>query len=358
MAATLLAVAMLPGLTLAADTRTLWIGAPELSVVDGDGVPVNNGKLFPTPVTVPGAGLDPHATFFAVQILSTDNQNLAHTVLTINAGTNAGLTLNTFFDPDGGTDADPEFCEADGNVITCDYGSLAASNPERTVAVIVDVDSSYVALNQLQPVFSADVITNNENGANQQHFTASSGPWAGDPEPGFAVGAFSANGLNTFVPPGQAKQFFTSALGAEGAGNLSTTINFTTTGAELLAINEGTTVPGGPYQCPTGLTCQSDYSEVITTSGSFEASPYFVWKLTALVPKTYSLAKGFVAHYEDGATSPDWTLLFKSKSSFCGDLEITENGHCIRTLTLSRSVAGFSTLVVEVVMDEQGGMKY
>jgi hypothetical protein len=337
MALMLIGALLVPGLAIAANTRSLSIGSPP--------IPANAGKLLPTPVSVPAAGAPLNSTIFLVQVLSTDNQNIANTVLTVNAGTAAGLALNDIYDPQGGSD--DSFCGTSGNVITCDYGSLAAGT-ERTIAVVVDVTPAFVVAGQ-STLFSAQVTTNNENGTNQQLFTANSG--------NFTVGAFSANGLSTFVPPGQAKQLFTSALGTAGAGNLSTTVSFTSTGGEVVAINEGTSTQA-LYRCPTGLSCQPDFSEVVTTSGSFDTSPYFLWRLTALVPKAYTLSQGFVAHYPTGAQNPDWTLLFKSKSSFCGSLEITSNGHCIRTLTLSKPVGNFSTLVVEVVMDHQGGLKY
>lgn len=341
----------MPALATAANTRTLWIGSPDAKT--------NAGKIFATPVSIPGSDAPTNATLFVVQIKSTDNQNLAHTVLVIDANKQGatGLSLETFFDPDGGDDASSTFCGSSGSVITCDYGSLPART-DRTVAVVVDVTSDYVAPAN-QPLFWAKVTTNNENGTNQQLFIAASGPSADDPDapsPGFSVNAFDPDKENTFVPAGQAKQLFTSAAG--GSNKLQTTVNFTSTGGDVVAINEGDST-ASLYRCPTGLTCTATtYSEVITSSGAFTSSPYFTWKLTALVPKNYTLSQGFVAHYLDGARDPDWILLFKNKSSFCGTAEITANGHCIKTLTLSKPVNGVSTLTVEVVMDHQGGLKY
>ncbi len=348
--ATLLGVALLPGLAAAADTRTLWIGAPDLSIdADGNGIPDNSGMLFPTPVTVPAAPPAPaHLTLFEVEVLSTDNQNLAHTVLTITIPVYLGLSLFSYDDTTN--------CDDAGQVITCDYGSLEAGG-SRSVAVLVEVASTFVVAGQPSPLFTADVITNNENGANQQLFTATSGPWAGSSEPGFSVGAFSDNALTTFVPAGLVQQLATTGLGTTGAGMLSSLVRFTAGGNETVAISEGTSV-ALVYPCPSGLTCQEEASEVITGSGVFDDSPYFTWRLTALVPKQYALSQGFVAHYPTQATSPDWILPFKAKSSYCGSLEITANGHCIKFATLSKPVNGFSTLVVEVVMDEQGGMRF
>jgi hypothetical protein len=344
LAGTLLILAAMPGAASARDSRSLSIGAPPADA--------NNGYLNPSSVSVP-VSPDVHSTYFEVQILSTDNQNLAHTVLTITIATYAGLSLNTYYDPaPDGTDADActpaaSAITADTRVITCNYGSLEAFG-ERTIAVVANVDSTFDAANQPATLFSAQVTTNNENGDNQQLFTASDGD--------FRVQAFSANSLASWVAAGQSKHFSTSALGTTDAGNLSSTIAFTTSANEIVALTDGTN-PTLFYQCPTGLICQPDYSEAVTTSGFFDDSPYFTWTLTARVPKTYTLSQGFVAHYLTNTEFFDWILFFKSKSSFCGSLEITSNGHCIKTLSLSKPVDGFSTLVVEVVMDHQGGMR-
>jgi hypothetical protein len=352
----LIVVAAVPSLVTAANSRTLWIGAPAADV--------NAGKLFPTTVSIPDAAPAPvNATKFVVQVLSTDNQTLAHAVLTINANfQNAtGLSLETFYDPDGGSDADATFCSSAGSVITCNYGNLVAHG-ERTIAVIVDVAANYVAPAS-QPLFWAKVTTNNENGSNQQLFIAASGPVTGDDTPPtpFNVSAFDANLLSSFAPPGQVKHLFTSA--PSGANKLGTTIDFTAHGTgDTVAITEGTS-NSTTYQCPTFLSCETTYSEVITSTETF-GSPYFKWTLTALVPKNYTLSQGFVVHYPKGAQTYDpvndqyWILYFKNKTSFCGSSEITSNGHCISSLTLTKPVNGFSTLTVTVVMDHQGGLKY
>jgi len=363
LAAALFIIASVPGMATAANSRTLFIGS-DLSAKDDQGVPLQSGQLFPTTVTVPGDAPAPkNSTVFLVEILSTDNQNLAHTVLTVEANhLNAtGLSLNTFYDPDaGGHDADqPVPCSSSGNTITCDYGSLAARG-ERTIAVVVDVARTYVAPVPAQPLFWAKVETNNETGPNQQLFVAASGPSSDDPTPPtpFNVGAHSEDGLNTFVPPGLAKQLFTSGLDLSGTDNLSTFISFTAHGAgDRVAITEGTS-DSSHYPCPTDLVprCQGGYSEVKTSTETFGSTPYFTWMLTAKVPKTYTLSQGFVVHF-DTLTHSDWRLLFKDKSSFCGTLVITSIGHCIKSLSLSKPVGGFSTLIVEVVMDHQGGMK-
>lgn len=366
LAGALLTLALMPGLTTAANTRILWIGAPDLTVdADNNDIPDNSGKLFPTKVSVPADGTGPNATMFQVEILNSGGQNLAHTVLKINADVQdvTGLSLNTTYDPDGGNDASSVFCTTSGDVITCDYGSLGAGG-SRTVAVVVNVSDIYVAANQQTPLFSATVTTNNENGSNTQTFTATSGPQfdsQGNPIPGttFTVGAFAANSLYTFGLDGVSEDLSTSGVGTTG-GNLSTKVNFNTANKELITINEGTST-AAIYPCPTGLSCQPNYSEVTTTSGSFSTTPFFTWKLTAIVPKTYALSQGFVAHFTTGVTTYDWILYFKNKSALCGtdiDAKIAAAQHCIKTLSLTKFDRTSNLLVVEVVMDHQGGMKY
>ena len=356
----LLATALLSAPAMGADTRVLWIGAPDLSVVDPDtGVPVNNGKLDPTRVSVPDDGKGPYATKFEVQILNGGGQNLANTVLIVNADVQnvASLSLNTIYDPDP-VGADDGFCSSTGDTITCNYGSLPAGK-ERTIGVVVNVTSAYLAGAQVRPLFSASVTTNNENGSNQQTFTATSGPWEGSTDPGFSVDAFGANGLNTFLLSGQTPSLATAGVGG-AAGDLSTKVDFTTSNRELVAITEGTN-PVGFYQCPSGLSCQPDFSEVTTTSGAFGAPQYFRWTLTAIVPKQYALSKGFVAHYATGAPGFDWILLFKDKSALCGDdidAKIESPGQCINALSLTKFDKTSNLLLVEVIMQHQGGMRF
>lgn len=350
LATALFTISLVPGLASAANTRTLWIGSPDAQT--------NAGKISSTPVTVPAASPAPqHMTLFDVQIKSTDNQTLAHTVLTITIANYPGLNLNSYTQTD--------FCDDDGRVITCDFGNLEGLG-SRTVSVLVDVTSAFVAAGQPATLFSATVITNNENGTNQQLFTAVSGPFPdGDPEtpddPGFQVGPHSDNGLSTFVPPGQLKQLATGPVAS--GNNLSTNITFTAGARETVRILEGTST-NVLFPCPTTpvvLNCQPDFSQVVTNSGFFEDTPFFAWSLTARVPKTYALSQGFVAHY-DTETHSDWQLFFKNKSAFCGTnipAKIEAVGQCIVTgsLTLSKPVNGFSILSLTVVMKHQGGMK-
>ena len=360
----LLATALLSAPALGADTRVLWIGGPDLRIdEDENGIPDTSGILAPTKVSVPADGKGPYATKFEVQILNSGGQNLANTVLTIRAdATNRdGLSLNPLatFDPGGGDDASSTFCSTSGDVITCDYGSLRAGQ-ERTVAVVVNVTDTYVAAGQPTGLFTATVTTNNENGSNTQTFDASSGA--------FAVEATGNDTLSTFVLDEIVGQnLATSNVG--GTNKLNTNVTFNTSNKELVQINEGVASTAGLYACPAGLSCQPDYSEVTTTSGIFATSPFFTWRLTAIVPKTYSLSQGFVAHYPAGATTYDssdttgayWTLLFKNKSALCGSnvaAKIATAHQCITTLSLTKFDKTFNLLVVEVIMDAQGGARY
>jgi hypothetical protein len=335
-------IALMPGLASAADTRLLTITMSQ-----------------PTRVTVPAPSKGPYATMFQVQIMNGGGQNLAHTVLTVdaNATDNTELALATIYDPaPGGTDASPTFCSTSGAVITCNYAGLGAGQ-ERTVAVVVSVGEDYVAA--AGPLFTATVTTNNENGTNAQTFTTSSGS--------FAVEATGDNTVATFALENVPQDLSTTGVGGS-AGNLSTNVTFNTSSKELVQINEGSSTSGF-YLCPAGLSCQPDYSEVTTTSGFFSTTPFFTWKLSAIVPKTYSLSQGFVAHYPAGATTyltndpaNYWTLLFKDKSSLCGTnvaAKIASAHHCILgTPSLTKYDKTSNLLVVTVVMDHQGGMKY
>jgi hypothetical protein len=353
LAAALFIIATMPGLATAANSRSLFIGAPDAVT--------NDGKLFPTTVSKPGQGAPDNATKFVVQIKSTDNQNLAHTVLTIDAnfqGTD-GLTFNTIYDPNQVGDDDATFCGHVGTLITCDYGSLTPAIGSRTVAVVVNVTDGYVAPAN-QPLFWAKVTTNNENGSNQQVFIAASGPTDGviTPPPPFNVSAFNPNLLTSFAAPGQVKHLFTSSPTV--GGTLGTTVDFTGHSAgDEVAIKDGASDPA-TYPCPAKLTCISEYSEVSIGDGSFSATSYLTWTLVALVPKSYTLSQGFVAHFNT-LTNNDWTLFFKNASSYCGTgfpATIAPAQQCIVSKpTLSKPVNGFSTLTVIVAMNHQGGMK-
>ena len=341
LASGVLASALISGLATAKNTRTLWIGSPDAQA--------NSGKLLPSTVSVPAADAAVNSTAFLVQAKSTDNQTIAHLILIVNwnYSNNAGLSLNTIYDPNGGTDADP--CTVAGNLITCDYGNLGARG-QHTIAVVVDVAPTFDVGTQATPLFWAHVQTNNENGSNQQIFIADSGS--------FGVSAFNGDKVNTFVPPGQTRTLFTSPVG--GSNTLQSKVNFTTPGGKIVAMTEGTST-NSLYKCPNGLSCQPLFSEVTAGDGAFPTNPYFTWTLTAIVPKAYNKSQGFVAHYPTGAKDADWALLFKNSSSLCGtnlDAKIAAQGHCISALSLTKIDQNTQLLVVTVVMDHQGGMKY
>ena len=340
----LLVMATLAGSVSGANTRSLVIGSPPLTAPDF----ANNGKLIPTPVSQGGT------TMFMAEVKSTDNQTLAHALLSISIATSpVGLSLNQFYDPAGGSDASS--CSPSGNVISCDFGNLEAFG-ERTIEVVVDVASTFPT--DATGLFSAAATTNNENGSNQQLFTASSEP--------FRVNAASANALQTFVPPGQLKHLNTAGLGPASAGNLSTSIDFKATGqGDVVAINEGTN-PVGSYACPTdllpsGVTCQPDYSEVLFSRSGFGA-PYLTWTLNASVPGTYTLAKGFVVHYTS-ATFHDAIMYLKDKNTACGsdlDAKMAADHQCILSATLGKpdKVTGRSLLKIVAIFDHNGGHRF
>ena len=344
----------MPGLATAANSRDLFIGTPPLTAA-------TDKTITPTPVSKPFSG-DTHSTFVEVGIKSNDNQNLAHTVLTVTIPTPTGLTVHTPVEtptPPAGADPCTTVTANGTTTTTCDYGSLGAFD-SRTLAYVIDVASTFDFAHQAATFISATATTNNENGSNLQEFKANSGS--------FQVQDATADFLASWVPSGtNGKSFATTALGGDGAGNLSSIITFDASADETISLTDGKKSPSGPYQCPTlpvVLSCQDDYSEAVTTSGFFGSPSYFHWTLNALVPKTYSLSQGFVAHYPTGATTYDptdpsfWTLFFKSKASFCGSLDITSNGHCIKTLTLTKYDKTFNKLTIELVMDHQGGLKY
>ncbi len=87
------------------------------------------------------------------------------------------------------------------------------------------------------------------------------------------------------------------------------------------------------YVCPDGLTCQPDATtvDIDDGNGDYSASPYLTWTLTALVPKTFTLSKAFVAHYPTGATASDWQLFWSSRSDKCSGATPRPAGalHCL-----------------------------
>ncbi|MEX1158580.1 MAG: hypothetical protein WEC79_06605 [Thermomicrobiales bacterium] len=332
------------GAALAADSRILYIGSGPL--------PAGNGVLTPTAVTQGGT------TRIDVTVLSGDNQNIAHTVLffPINGTSLAsGLTVSYVF----GSDA--SFCDPTGAAsatsVQCDFGSLAAG-ASRTVSILVDVAGDFSLLTPT-PLFTANVETNNENGSNNQIFQATSESFAVDPS--------SDNDLGTYVEPGLTTAQTVGTAGAQGAGNkLTTAVTFQPSQANgnLVSIAEALGTTFG-FDCPSGLNCQPDATTVDIDggTGSFDTSPYLTWRLTAQVPKTFTLSKAFVAHYPTGSTTSDWQLFWKDKSGRCGTdpgATVEANGQCLLSATLSKpdKATGLATLVIEVLTDHNGGMRF
>jgi len=338
LATALFTVALVPGLATAADTRLMSIT-----------------MTTPTRVSVPAEGKGPYGTTFEVDIANTGGQNLAHTVLTIK-GNGTGMGVVAISDTDGGTDA--TFCTSSGATITCDYSSLGPGQT-RTIAVVYSISSDYTpptVTDPPTPVFTASVTTNNENGSNQQTFPVGSGT--------FVVEPTGDNTLATFELAGSSEDLATAGVDASKSNKLSTNVKFNTANKELIQINEDDSTTTGFYACPTGLSCQNDYSEVTTSTETFSTAPFLTWKLTALVPKTYSLSQGFVAHFLSRSSTYDWILYFKDKSAMCPSsatalaTKITTDHHCISGLSLTKFDKTFNQLLVTVVMDHQGGLKY
>ena len=339
--AVLIATGMLSGPVSAADSREMYLGSAPLTAPDF----ANAGILLPTAVSQGGT------TMFTVSLVSNDNQTVAHAEMSVAiATTPLGLTLDTFYDPDGGTDADD--CEAVTGGIDCDFGNLPGF-AERTIAVVVNVSSTFPTAGA-GALFTASATTNNENGSNQQLFAASSG--------NFAVTGADPNALKTFAKPGLAKHLETSAIGTANAGKIQTLIDFTADGGgDTVAITDGAN-PSGKYACPAGLTCQADYSEVLFERTSFGDDPYLKWTVKAQVPGTYTLAKGFLVHYTS-ATTADATMFFKDKTVYCGTdvaAKLASAHQCIQTATLTKvdKATGFATLTIVAYFDHNGGSRF
>jgi hypothetical protein len=342
-----LALAVLgTGAAIAADSRILYVG----SAVQPDGT--GHGILTPSTVTQGGT------TRIDITVLSGDNQSIAHTNLFFpKVGTTlaAGLTVSYVFGPDAAS------CSPTGEVIggatsvQCDFGSLAAGG-SRTISILVDVATGFSGTGAL---FTANVETNNENGSNSQVFEATSGA--------FAVAPATTNTLGTYAKPGRATPQTFGTTGAPGNANkLTTAVTFQTNTASgnLVQIAEALGTTFG-YVCPAGLTCQPDATtvDIDDGNGDFSASPYLTWTLTAQVPKTFTLSKAFVAHYPTGSTTSDWQLFWSSKSDKCGanpGATVAANGQCLLSATLSKAdrVTGLATLVITVLTDHNGGMRY
>lgn len=348
-----------------ANSRILYVGT---GLVDGngaivdqvnngtglppaDGVPDNagalnnagirTGRLIPTPVN---AG---YATAIPIQVLNGDNQTVAHVVLTFVVP--SGTSFSYLQQPNLGT------CTTVGAPVTsisCNFANLGAG-AVRSFFIVVSTTVANAAPN----IFNVQVNTNNENGSNLQVFEANSG--------GFQIQGVNGNGLSDFVPPGQAAKAYNTAA-AGGSNKLQTKLDFNqATGGNLVQIaeNEGTVFQ---YACPSGLTCQPFETTVtvqdgLTGSSATFGSPFLTVTLSALVPKTYSLNKAFVAHYGASTTSPDWVLSWSDKATRCGNnpaAKLATIDQCFNSATLGRANAdGLQPLVLQVILKHNGGIR-
>jgi hypothetical protein len=330
------------GAAMAADTRILYIGSGPL--------PAGHGVLTPTAVT------QGDTTKIDISVLNGDNQNIAHTVLFFpKVGTTlpAGLTVSYVFGPDAA------FCSPTGAAsaasVRCDFGNLNAG-ASRTISILVDVAGTFAA--PAGALFTANAETNNENGSNSQVFEASSGAFAVDPA--------TNDDRGTYLKPGQSIPQTIGTSGAQGLANkLSTAVTFKpAANGNLVQIAEESGI-AVEYQCPAGLVCQPDATtvDIDDGTGDFGTSPYLTWQLTAQVPKTFSLSKAFVAHYPTGSTTSDWQLFWSSKTDKCGSnpgATVAAKGQCLVSATLSKpdKTTGLATLVIVVLTDHNGGMRY
>jgi len=151
-----------------------------------------------------------------------------------------------------------------------------------------------------------------------------------------------------------------------GANKLQTQIDFNqSAGGNLVSIAEtdGLQVV---YTCPSGQTCQPFATTVSVQDGlsgnpAQFGSPFLQVTLTALVPKTYTLSKAFVAHYGADNTTPDWIIFWNTKSTKCGSdpaATLATMPACFQNATLSKPDAnGNETLVLVVLMKHNGGLR-
>ena len=346
------------GMATAANSRTLYLGTGLVdatgSLIDSnhDGIPDNDGVLIPTAVS---AG---YATAVPIQVVNGDNQTIAHVNLTFPIPgyptlVDGGLT---FVAPVQG--ADGAACTPVGSPtvtgVTCNFDNLAAG-AVKSFYIVLNTRVATTAVN----LVSVQTTTNNENGSNLQLFTAASGA--------FKVAPASADGLNAFVAPGQLRKLFnTNAVG--GSNKLQTSLDFTeSAGGNLVSIAE---TDGGStsflYTCPSGLSCQPIETTVsvqdgLTGSATQFTGPYLTITLTALVPKTYTLSKAFVAHYGASTSTPDWILYWGTRSTRCGTnvaATLATLDQCFNSATLSKPNAdGFETLVLQVTTKHNGGLR-
>ena len=153
----------------------------------------------------------------------------------------------------------------------------------------------------------------------------------------------NANLVDTFIPPGQAKQTIsTSALGDTDAGNLQTQISVPAGTSGKVHVKDQN-VADVSFPCPGGYVCQSDYSTAAVNDGA-TLSPYLEWTLIAIVPSTYKLQQAFVAHYFDNGTL-DVLLVNKQKDACSTTAKVpcakfSQSGNVVTIYVRTRSNGG------------------
>lgn len=308
-AASLLAVTLVGGTAQAADSRDFTVAVST-----------------PTPASQGGA------TKFDITVDSDDNQTIANVVLSVPAvgfSWPAGITIDTVFG------ADASMCSpSNGTSLQCNFGNIVGFGV-RTISILATVGSTVPAGNTI--TFSASAETNNENGANRQVETGTSGA--------LDVLEFDANSVTTFNLTGSA---LTSALGTTGAGNLQTTLNLLEDNGgkgNAIVIAEGTNSTQPSYCVSLKLTCQPDFTDVTVNAGA-AVSPYLETVLTAIVPKNYNIKKAFVIHVlADGSVEAGFPLYNKTGTSCaenpaapCADFSLTKTN--VLTITVHTATNG------------------
>lgn len=272
-----------------------------LSMLGGTAIAANS-RIYSVGVSAPTAASQGGATRFDITLQSGDNQTIANVHLSVPAiGQTwpAGITIATVFGPNA------SMCSSSGTSVSCDFGNLSAFGI-RKISVLANVASSVATGNSI--TFSASAETNNENGSNLQVETGTSAA--------LQVLAFDANALTTANLGGQAG---TSALGTSGAGNLQTALNLLQDNGgngNVIAIVEGTSSTQ-PSVCVTlKLVCQPDFAELTVNAGA-AISPYLETVITANVPKTYNIKKAFVIHVLTSGSVAAGFPLYNASSTSC-----------------------------------------
>ncbi len=251
--------------TLAADTRSVFVGSPGAG--GGDGV------LTLSPVS---AG---QATKTDIRIANDSQATMNKTTLTIGTAPApalpAGVTVFGAYGPNGSAC----IVAAGGASVTCAFGNVR-SGTERNVTIVFEVGSAgSVAIEASVKVKE----TVNDNGANKDTF-----PAVGS----VAVGAFSCDSVATFVAPGQGKTVSTSASVCDPQ---STALTIPALGAgALVSINEV-----ADASCSGSRTCFGQASVANVNDG---APVNLTWAITwnnAVLPNGFNPRKAGVLHFLD-----------------------------------------------------------